>query len=74
MATSIFHKTLFYGYYLAVYVLCAFGLFVLSDLLRAPGFRVTINLSDLLAPVIIGFLYWFSRIALGKLKFQHDRG
>lgn len=74
MATLFFHKALYYGYYLAVYVICAFGLFVLSDLLKSPGFKATINLSDLLAPVILGFLYWFSRIALGKLKFQHDRG
>lgn len=73
MATLIFQKALFYGYYLAVYVICAFGLFALSDVLRAPGFKATINLSDLLVPVILGALYWYSRIALGKLKFKHDR-
>ncbi len=65
---SVFDKVLFYGSYLALYVVVVFGLSTISTLLNSTELKATVGLRDLLFSLLLGFIYWYCEIALGKLQ------
>ena len=72
MKTSLllFEKAIFYGSHLFICIVFAFGLITIFALFKSTDKRVAVDFSDVFIAFILGFFYWYSRIALGKLKYN----
>jgi len=73
MKTSslLFEKIIFYGSHLFICIVFALGLITVFELFKFTDKRVMVDFSDVFIAFVLGFFYWYSRIALGKLKYNN---